>query len=323
MGDDRRFTTLDGLRGFAALLVLFYHVGDRMAFAVPAGYLAVDLFFGLSGFVLARAYEARLRAGLSPGRFALLRLIRIYPMAFVGAAVALALSGRHPQMLLLIPDLASGGALYPTNVPLWSLAFELVVNMAFAFCAIRLGRARLAAVLAGSAAILIVGALRNDGADLGSLWPGAGYGMARTVFSFAVGVAFHRIHVHCAIRRRETRAALMLPAALALVLMALPPHTIAGDLTAIFVLLPAILWLGTVWEAPRNRLFATLGDLSYPLYCIHGTVIQAQDAFPVPPLVLCALLVTSAWWLDRRVDRPVRRWLQRGLAPKREPLATA
>ncbi|MFX8945840.1 acyltransferase family protein, partial [Acinetobacter baumannii] len=62
----RSFATLDGLRGVAALLVVYHHEHLAGIVGAPAGaYLAVDLFFLMSGFVIAHAYEARLEQGLS------------------------------------------------------------------------------------------------------------------------------------------------------------------------------------------------------------------------------------------------------------------
>ncbi|NJR13661.1 MAG: acyltransferase [Phyllobacteriaceae bacterium] len=69
------FHVLDGMRGVAALAVVERHKPDFLfGTALPASYLAVDLFFMLSGFVIAHAYEQRLRDGLSVVRFTLLRL---------------------------------------------------------------------------------------------------------------------------------------------------------------------------------------------------------------------------------------------------------
>lgn len=87
------YALLDGLRGVAALLVLWYHVHEGFAFASGApiigsinyGYLAVDFFFMLSGFVIGYAYAARLHRSMSLGNFARRRLIRLHPMVVFGA----------------------------------------------------------------------------------------------------------------------------------------------------------------------------------------------------------------------------------------------
>jgi peptidoglycan/LPS O-acetylase OafA/YrhL len=88
--DSRAFPALDGLRGIAAILVALFHFrSSYMSYnGYPAGdgYLAVDLFFMLSGFVLSHAYAARFERGTSALEFMKIRLIRLYPLYFVGLA---------------------------------------------------------------------------------------------------------------------------------------------------------------------------------------------------------------------------------------------
>ena len=162
------FHLLDGLRGIAALIVMFRHTGYFWGgWTIPQSYLAVDLFFVLSGVVVANAYEARLRAGLAPARFALLRLIRLYPLYLLGSLIGLvpvvaALLGLAPSSLasplplvllaaaLLLP-LVSDPNLFPLNTPAWSLFFEMLANLAYAAMLRHLHCALLAALLLASA----------------------------------------------------------------------------------------------------------------------------------------------------------------------------
>ena len=83
-----RFLLLDGLRGIAALMVLGYHLFEAIAFAANApeqhmfhGFLAVDFFFILSGFVMGYAYDKRWNS-MTIGQFIRLRLIRLHPIVF-------------------------------------------------------------------------------------------------------------------------------------------------------------------------------------------------------------------------------------------------
>ena len=72
------YILLDGLRGVAALMVLVFHVFDICSSnIIPHGYLAVDLFFVLSGFVIGYAYDDRWPQGLTAGQFFRRRLIRL------------------------------------------------------------------------------------------------------------------------------------------------------------------------------------------------------------------------------------------------------
>jgi peptidoglycan/LPS O-acetylase OafA/YrhL len=88
----RAFPAMDGIRGIAAILVALFHF--RATFlhydnnVIGDGYLAVDLFFVLSGFVLAHAYEHRFARGMTTFEFMRARVIRLYPLYFVGLAIA-------------------------------------------------------------------------------------------------------------------------------------------------------------------------------------------------------------------------------------------
>ncbi len=80
-----RYELLDGLRGVAAMLVIWYHFFEGFATSptdqmMNHGYLAVDFFFVLSGFVIGYAYDGRWKSGLTPGRFMLRRVVRLQPM---------------------------------------------------------------------------------------------------------------------------------------------------------------------------------------------------------------------------------------------------
>lgn len=89
------YELLDGLRGVAALLVVFYHIFEGFSFAaggtlittINHGYLAVDFFFILSGFVIGYAYDDRWNKNLTLGNFFKRRLIRLHPMIVMGAAL--------------------------------------------------------------------------------------------------------------------------------------------------------------------------------------------------------------------------------------------
>src|SRR5580698_4091966 len=78
--------TLDGLRGIAAFTILIFHAAQifRLSGQLPHAHLAVDFFFVLSGFVVARAYRDKLQTSMSFPDFVAARLRRIYPVAFIG-----------------------------------------------------------------------------------------------------------------------------------------------------------------------------------------------------------------------------------------------
>jgi len=167
LGPDRpadakaRYEIMDALRGIAAVAVVFYHFGSRLGApaTVPHGYLAVDFFFMLSGFVLADAYTRRLST-LATRRFALIRAIRLLPMSVFGLLIGTAYflvrwkvqptaSDSLPQILgasglnlALIPKLWIAGAttdeIFPADGVLWSLSFEFMINIVWAAVLVQL-----------------------------------------------------------------------------------------------------------------------------------------------------------------------------------------
>ncbi|MGN1359501.1 MAG: acyltransferase family protein, partial [Kiritimatiellia bacterium] len=92
-----RFEVLDGLRGIAALLVVAFHLlesysgGDHTRQILNHGYLAVDFFFVLSGFVIGYAYDDRWGQGLTLREFFKRRLVRLHPMVVFGTLLGAAL----------------------------------------------------------------------------------------------------------------------------------------------------------------------------------------------------------------------------------------
>src|ERR1700730_11351644 len=89
----KRFLGLDGLRGVCALTVLFYHCADffHKGPIFLHGYLAVDMFFILSGFVISLTYEERLKGGAPARDFLLNRARSLFPTYWIGAILNIAL----------------------------------------------------------------------------------------------------------------------------------------------------------------------------------------------------------------------------------------
>ncbi|MBR5298114.1 MAG: acyltransferase [Parabacteroides sp.] len=178
------YELLDGLRGVAALLVLFYHIHEGFAFAEATngdgnglittlnhGHIAVDFFFILSGFVISYAYDDRWKK-MSLGSFFKRRLIRLHPMLIMGAIIGTIsfLIGGSQQwngtvtpiswvmvallltmcMIPAIPgvpyEIRGNGEMYPLNGPGWSLFFEYIGNILYALIIRRLSTKMLAVV---------------------------------------------------------------------------------------------------------------------------------------------------------------------------------
>ena len=286
-----RFGTLDMMRGLAAMAVVIYHI-DRPN---PLGYVAVDLFFILSGFVLRAAYGSR---SFSVGQFMKVRLIRLYPMFAVGVLVGMAIRGGNPLAFLMLPDWAHV-RLYPMNTALWSVLYELIASLGFivfyrlsfngwlAFWLSSLGLWGWFVVNAGSGSV-------------GMDWATLSVGLARMTFAFTTGIALHWIFMHFGFRRVTNWGWAVCLATVALTFLSAIPLWLV-----LFILLPALVYLGASLEVPQRRVAAVSGDISYPLYAIHQPIVVAFGWWSVLPLGF------AAWLLDRYYDRPVRRWINR------------
>lgn len=323
-----RYEFLDGMRGVAAIAVMLFHGAHEIAPQLaPGGYLAVDLFFCLSGFVIAHAYDERLAQGLRFADFARARLIRLWPMYVLGAALGALFGlaalggpkGLSPGHLAATAALSAvflptwGYWLYPFDGPAWSLILELAANAAYALGFRRLTLRRLLAVAALAAVALAAFALARGHLNAGASWKGLPLGLARVAFSFSLGVVIHR-------QRDRLAPGLTLPgpvltAAMLAVFLAPIPQGQRGWLDALFVLAisPALVLLGA-----RARSFPgarALGDLSYPLYAIHfpalglAALLAGENAATVAWTSL--LLVPASLVLARALDAPLRARLSR------------
>lgn len=314
-----RFALLDGLRGLAAIAVVLYHVDHKY---VPGGHLAVDFFFVLSGFVMGLNYHARLAGGeLGFFRFTALRLARLYPMLIVGGLLAMWLLNAGPRILLLLPE-TWHNALFPGNPPFWSLLAELLVNLLFAAALVHL-RWRWIAGLCLIAAVALVWTVAADPLTLtagvgrlGAFWPQVTGGALRALYGFTVGLLLFALWQRRKSPRHVHWAALLIPLALAVLLLINPAERRWWDLTVVIALLPALSWAAIRWEVPLYRTSRALGDLSYPLYCIHVPVLFVTEKHDGPELLVALALIPAALLLDRIYDRPVRRWLAKLLAPR-------
>jgi peptidoglycan/LPS O-acetylase OafA/YrhL len=346
--EKRVFAGLDGLRGVAAVFVAMRHTSFFHNLGIHGGYLAVDLFFVLSGFVIAHAYEARLKRGLSVGRFLAQRYVRLWPIYALGAVLGLiaafaqALPARDnltavqvihtaPFALLMLPGPHIRPMLYPVNSVAWSLALELLVNLAYAVLWRPLRDARvLGAVLAASALWLIGSVLWFGKLDVGFMWSDAAGGLPRVAFSFTAGLALCRLY-----RARPWRSPL--PAWTPLLM--LPPmlylhlDEVVWPLACVLVLFPAIVAFAAAAEpAPKGaRAFAWLGAISYPLYALHkpaGELVTLWVRHVSPHdirtpwigVVFLALLAVASTPLERFYDQPVRRFLTRLLGGTADPI---
>lgn len=309
------YELLDGLRGVAALLVVFYHIFEGLSFAaggtlittINHGYLAVDFFFILSGFVIGYAYDDRWKRNMTLGNFFTRRLIRLHPMIIMGTIIgaitfciqgSVQWDGSHVAtsavMLALLAamffipaypgagyDVRGNGEMFSLNGPSWSLFFEYIGNILYALFIHRLSNRGLAILVALSGIGLAWFALFDivGYGMLGVGWTldGANFwgGMLRMLFPFLLGMLLSR-HF----RPIKTRGAFWICSAVLLILFCVPyiegksPVCLNGvyELICIALIFPALVWIaasGKTTDKQSTRICRFLGDISFPLYAIH------------------------------------------------------
>ncbi len=333
--EKQRFLGLDGLRGICAVSIVLYHC-DNLFHPGPIfqhGYLAVDIFFLLSGFVIALAHEARLTAGQGLGAFLAIRARRLLPVFWIGAAfniaifLGMAAGGYYPgygwalvwiviplTTVLMLPAWGTGGEFSPPMMNVtWSLLVEWLVNIAYAALLFR-WRTRSLAILAGTAwaAMAVTGYFTERGWCVGyQILP---LGFLRGIAAFTAGVVIFRLH-------RAGRFARLPPLSPELLLtlwlcIAVVPTLTATptfDWIAVTLLSPALVVLLLRAEPRAPGWFRPLGELSYPLYVIHPGIILLAQKTPLfglnqAPGQLRALgvfaLCLAAGWILAQAVRP-------------------
>lgn len=305
---------LDGLRGVAALMVIWYHVFEGYAFAGGTtidtfnhGYLAVDFFFILSGFVIGYAYDDRWGKNFTMKDFIKRRLIRLHPMVIMGAVVgaitfyiqgSVQWDGTHIgiSMVMLsllctiffIPampgvgyEVRGNGEMFPLNGPCWSLFFEYIGNILYALFIRRLSNKALTIVVVllgvalASFAIFNVSGYGNIG--VGWTLDGVNFigGLLRMLFPFSMGMLLSRNF-----KPMKLRGAFWICTLVMIALFAVPylegTESICTngiyEAFCIIIAFPILLWIGasgTTTDKKSTQICKFLGYISYPIYVIH------------------------------------------------------
>lgn len=288
------YILLDALRGVAAIMVVIYHFFEAFATSpfdqrFNHGYMGVDFFFVLSGFVIGYAYDDRWKSGkFTLGDFFKRRLIRLHPMVILGAVIGMVtffiqggvqwdgtqvplwhvLIALGCTMLLLPavpgtpPEVRGNGEMYPLNGPYWSLFFEYIGNILYALCIRRLSTKKLAILVWILGIGLAAFALMN-GSDYGHIgvgWTMAGNnfwgGLLRMSFSYTAGMFISRIF-----RPMKIKGAFWICSAALFALMAVPHLGADGNLwlnglydsICVLFLFPLILYIGACGSVTAAR----------------------------------------------------------------------
>ncbi|AMD85699.1 Peptidoglycan/LPS O-acetylase OafA/YrhL, contains acyltransferase and SGNH-hydrolase domains [Capnocytophaga haemolytica] len=311
------YVVLDALRGVAAFMVLFFHIFESFATSpldqvINHGYLAVDFFFMLSGFVIAYAYDDRWDR-LSVKDFCKRRLIRLQPMVVIGALIgALLFYTQGCQMwdvsqvsigvllvamllnMLMIPvtssvEIRGIGEMYPLNGPTWSLFFEYIGNILYALVLRRMGTRVLAIWTVLMAVGLCCFAVGSPWGYLSVGWAMDSTNMLggslRLLFAFSCGLLLSRLYRYRGVKHGFLWAALLI------VLVTAAPRIgdkdtlwMNGlyDSLVIILVFPCVVLLGasaSVKGKAMARVAKFLGDISYPLYMVHYPFIYLYYAW--------------------------------------------
>ena len=319
MDKPRRYTTLEGMRGIGAIYVVLLH-GERLfgGAAPQSAYLGVDFFFVLSGFIVAHVYAQPLDSGLPIMAFLRSRLLRLYPVYLLGTLSGVALAVESlvighsdllwnytqplvslPFALALLPSPVTD-AMFPLDIPAWSLLLEFVINIVFAVRYLRSTRSLLA-IMAVSGLVLVMALVTMDTLNFGWNKPTGFLGLARIAFSFPLGVFVYRLHRRLPSFELPGWFFLAPTVALTVLMYATPTGTtrIVYDVAFIVIISPALVLSGAASNPGRRwvgQAFVTLGALSYPLYTLHYPTLMAvmgtiQRHVPAGPAALGAAIV--------------------------------
>lgn len=343
------FEILNGMRGLAAIVVVIFHfmeiiIADFSENFISHGYLAVDFFFCLSGFVVAYAYDSRI-AGMGLKTFIKLRLIRLQPLVIIGSILGLltflfdpfnnlyAVYGFTETALifitssLLIPYPVVSERyfnLFNLNAPSWSLFWEYVANFIYATVLFKVTK-KVLPILVIMAAVILFYVSYSSGNLLGG-WSGGTFfdGLARISFSFLMGMMIFRSNWII-----KNKLGLMGMSALLLAAFLMPYNNqwnwlVDFGIVALYFPLLVALGAGASLANNHHKINKFSGDISYPLYMTHypfmwvfaGYVAveepsMAELSWVIPVCVI--LLIGLAYLVTLFLDFPIRHYLKEKL----------
>lgn len=343
----KHFEVLDGLRGIAALAVVIFHFmewvfTDFSKNFISHGFLAVDFFFCLSGFVIGYAYDNRIRQ-MGIGQFFKMRLIRLHPLVILGSVLGLIAFFSDPfaahtvydsgklillfiSSLLLIPvPIMEERAfnLFAFNAPSWSLFWEYIANIFFALILVRVNR-RLLILMTLLAAVGICFVANRAGNLLGG-WSKDTFpdGGARVAYSFLAGLLIYRSNWIIKNKLGFIGLGLLLSFAF---LMPWGNWNWLTEPLVVLLFFPLLIALGagaTVSPA-LLKICRFSGNISYPLYMTHYAAIWIFGNYFInekPSMNELILIIVSgtilmiivAYLVMLLYDIPVRKYLARKL----------
>lgn len=311
------YNILDGLRGIAAITVVCFHLFEAFATShidqrINHGYLAVDFFFILSGFVVAYAYDDRWKK-MKTSDFLKRRVIRLQPMVAMGAVIgacvfyfqgcpvwdvsqvtigALLISTLLNALLLPSTpgfEIRGLGEMYPLNGPTWSLFFEYIGNVLYALFIRKFSNIALTALVIIAGVGLASFAIFGPYGDLcvGFQLTGTEFtgGFLRLLFSFSAGLLLSRIFKPVNIKGSFWLCSLSVILLLSIPRIGGAEHLWMNgiyDTICCIAFFPLIVFLGASGKTTDKytvRICKFLGDISYPLYMVHYPFIYLYYAW--------------------------------------------
>jgi peptidoglycan/LPS O-acetylase OafA/YrhL len=316
------YKILDGLRGVAAITVVLFHIleifsgGIHSEQIINHGYLAVDFFFVLSGFVVGHAYDDRWNK-MTIGGFFKRRLIRLHPMIVAGMIIGAIcfyfsaspilfpgisqIPGWKVLLVMLIGftlipvpsslDIRGWGEMHPLNGPAWTLFFEYIGNLLYALVLRKLSNKILAVLVFVAACALVHMAVTSPNGDVIGGWSiepaQLRIGFTRFLYPFLAGLLLSRI-----IRPGFIKNSFIYCSMFIILILSFP--RIGGtthlwlnglyDSLSIIILFPLIVYMGASGQVKGKNsqaLCQFLGNISYPIYIVHYPLIYIFSAWVV------------------------------------------
>ncbi|OGX91304.1 acyltransferase family protein [Hymenobacter coccineus] len=312
------YPLLDGLRGVAAIIVVTFHLTEPLGtghldILVNHGYLAVDFFFLLSGFVIGYAYDDRWQT-MTIGTFFKRRIERLQPMVVLGMLLGALgfyftdstiwpLIHTVPLWKLLLVlligctilpvplslDIRGWQEMHPLNSVGWSLFFEYLANILYALGIRKFSNTALGILVLLAAVALAQLAITSPAGDVSGGWTlnaeQVRVGITRTMYPFFAGLLLSRIAKPTRLKHALLGCSLLLALVLYMPRLGGAERVWLNgvyEAVAIILIFPLIVYLGAsgvVQTQAEGRICKFLGQLSYPLYLVHYPLVYFYVAW--------------------------------------------
>ena len=339
------YPILDGLRGTAAIMVVIYHLFEAYYPVVgnhptPHGYMAVDFFYLLSGFVVGYAYDDRW-GKMTIKDFFKIRLIRLHPLVILGVTIGAICFWFDPYTnlghqvgllriigsaiicftLLPSPDVRGWGETHSLDGPCWSLLQEYIANLIYALFGRKISKLILWVIVVISGIVLTVFAIWHG--NVGTGWGYDTFWVAtiRMMYPFFAGLLLYRSG-----KLIRIPMAYLICSGMLILLFCIPAHKFYGLYEAVCIIIgfPIIVAAGAGGQVSGRlaKICNFAGSISYPLYILHYPFIYIYTAWIytkkpelglILPIAIFLFLffILLAWTALKLYDEPVRAWLKR------------